>query len=199
MLYIGFKILAYVRTSFNIPTFNLTLTINTINLYNLFSVSFLLSANDILKRLLLIDIMSQDTLCDVRSWTSYEFDDEKESKFQTIIQSFDQQVLIEACKEVRESSDINIDCVIQPHWAMGTRNLILEAKFSDGIRWVLKINMIDESDQTINGDKIYKTFQQEYTAMEFIRFVSVTSKQTFSILIRIVSIQSSQFLLPTSS
>lgn len=127
--------------------------------------------------------MSQDTLCDVRSWTSYESDDEKESMYQTIIQSFDQQVLIEACKEARESSDMNIDCVIQPHWAMGTRNLILEAKFSDGIRWVLKINMLDASEQTTNGDKIYKAFQQESIAMDFIRFVAVTSKQTFSILI----------------
>ena len=62
---------------------------------------------------------------------------------------------------------------------MGTRNLILEAKFSDGVRWVLKIYMLDASDQTLNGDKVYKTFQREFAAMEFIRFVSLTSKQTF--------------------
>lgn len=122
--------------------------------------------------------MSKDELlCDVRSWTSYEFDEQKESKFQTIIESFDQQVLIKACKEARESSDIDLNCAIQPHWAMGTRNLILEAKFSDGIRWVLKINMLDESDKTVNSDKIYQTFQQEFAAMEFIWFVSLTSKQ----------------------
>lgn len=62
---------------------------------------------------------------------------------------------------------------------MGTRNLILEAKFSDGVRWVLKIYMLDASNQTLNGDKVYKTFQREFAAMEFIRFVSLTSKQTF--------------------
>ncbi len=62
---------------------------------------------------------------------------------------------------------------------MGTRNLILEAKFSDGVRWILKIYMLDASDQTLNGDKVYKTFQREFAAMEFIRFVSLISKQTF--------------------
>lgn len=90
--------------------------------------------------------MGKDKLFDIRSWTSYQSkDDEKECRFQTIMKSFDQKVLLQACKEVRGNSDIDIDCAIQPHWSMGTQNLILEARFSDGVRWVLKIYMLDTS------------------------------------------------------
>lgn len=124
--------------------------------------------------------MGKDKLFDVRSWTSYQSeDDEKECRFQTIMKSFDQKVLPQASKEVCENSDIDIDCAIQPHWSMGTRNLILEAKFSDGVCWILKIYMLDASDQTLNGGKVYKTFQREFAAMEFIRFLSLISKQAF--------------------
>ena len=119
--------------------------------------------------------MGQDTLFDVRVWTSYRARDGKKRRAQTIMESFDQKALVQACKETR--GDGNIGCVIQPHWSMGTRNLVLEARFSDGVRWVLKIYMLategsslessipgSTSDQTPDGDEIYETFQREFEA-----------------------------------
>lgn len=134
--------------------------------------------------------MGLDAMFDIRCWTSHRCGNDKNGRVQAIMDSFDHKVLIKACKETRGNSDI--DCTIQPHWSMGTRNLVLEARFSDGVRWVLKILMLDTdgpcstssalgsaSNEFFNGDEIYKTFQREYEAMEFIRFVSLTSKQTF--------------------
>ena len=136
--------------------------------------------------------MGQNKVFDVQYWSSFRSGDEKKRRAQAIMESVDQKALIQTCKETRGNSDFDIDCAIQPHWSMGTRNLILEARFSDGVRWVLKIFMLDTdepcstsstpgsaSEQTLNGDEIYETFQREHEAMEFIRFVSLTSKQTF--------------------
>ena len=133
--------------------------------------------------------MAPERLYDVQIWTSYNATDEENRKAQAIIGSVDYKDLIQACKDTREDS--NIGCAIESHWSMGTRNLVLEARFSDGIRWVLKIYMLTSgscltssvpgsaSAQTPDGSKIYETFQQEFEAMEFIRFVSLTSKQAF--------------------
>ena len=134
--------------------------------------------------------MGPGTLFDVQIWTSYTATDEENRKAQAIIGSVDQKALIQACKDTR--GDSNIDCAIESHWSMGTRNLVLEARFSDGIRWVLKIYMLTSdgscltssvpgsaSAQTRDGSKIYETFQREFEAMEFLRFVSLTSKQVF--------------------
>ena len=131
--------------------------------------------------------MGSDTLFDAQVWTSYNATDEDNRKAQAIMGSLDQNALIQACKDTREDS--NIDCAIEPHWSMGTRNLVLEARFSDGIRWVLKIYMLTSdgscltssvaSAQNPDGSKIYENFQREYEAMEFLRFVSLTSKEAF--------------------
>ena len=131
--------------------------------------------------------MIRDTLLDVRVWASYNATDEENCRAQAIMESFDQKALVQSCKETR--GDSNIACAIQSHWSMGTRNLVLEARFSDGVRWVLKIYMLapeasnqscftssisgSASDQTPDGDEIYETFQREFEAMEFIRFVSL--------------------------
>ena len=131
--------------------------------------------------------MGSDTLFDFQVWTSYNATDEENRKAQAIMGSLDPKALIQACKDTREDS--NIDCAIEPHWSMGTRNLVLEARFSDGIRWVLKIYMLTSdgsclassvaSAQNPDGSKIYENFQQEYEAMEFLRFVSLASKEAF--------------------
>lgn len=57
--------------------------------------------------------MGKDKSFDIRSWTSYQSeDDEKECRFQTIMKSFDQKVLLQGCKEACVNSDIDIDCAI---------------------------------------------------------------------------------------
>lgn len=91
-------------------------------------------------------------------------------------------------KDARGNSYIGIDCTIQAHWSMGTRNLILEARFTDGVRWVLKIFMLETIDgpvasltphltKTPMGIRFTKLFKREFEAMEFIRFVSLTSSK----------------------
>ena len=74
--------------------------------------------------------MGQETLFDVKVWTSHNATDEENCRAQAIMESFDQKTLVQACKETH--GDGNIGCTIQPHWSMGTRNLVLEARFNDG-------------------------------------------------------------------
>lgn len=200
--------------------------------------------------------MANENLFDVRVWASYTATYEENRRAQEIIESFDHDSLIEVCKEVRGDGDIA--CAIQPHWSMGTRNLILEARFSDGVRWVLKVNMLaskapnesftsnnpcptsdnksakisheslcssnpgptsnnkgeiveisnesfcnnisgsttDDNNEIVeisnkllhtsisdstfgDGNEIFEIFLREFEAMEFIRFVSLTSNQPF--------------------
>lgn len=49
--------------------------------------------------LLSVGIMSVDILLGVQSWTSYRCGDEKKRRVQAIMESLDQKVLIQACKE----------------------------------------------------------------------------------------------------
>lgn len=85
--------------------------------------------------------------------------------------------------------------MIQPHCSIGTRNLVLEARLCDGVRWVLKIYVLapeapndpcfpssisgSASDEFADRREIYETFQQEFEALEFIQFLSLTSNQPF--------------------
>lgn len=132
-----------------------------------------------------------------RVWASYNATEGENCRAQAIMKSFDQKALIQVCKETPR--DGNIARAIQWYNLIDrrarTRNLVLEARFSDGALRVLKIYVLapeapndscfpssisgSASDESPDGSEIYETFQREFEAIEFIQFVSLTPNQPF--------------------
>ncbi|MCJ1247021.1 hypothetical protein MMC30_004232 [Trapelia coarctata] len=145
-----------------------------------------------------------DTFFGTHSWTCHACTPEQQRRFIDVMTSINIQVLLEACTEKRkdylyrvlgrEASDEEMTCVILDRWSMGSKNLVSEIQFNDGIRWVAKISMqflnnggkptsrvhddnsterehnAAESDHNEwNNNEASEAFQYELLAMEFIR------------------------------
>ena len=74
------------------------------------------------------------------SWTSHNPLKFQELRALEIIGALDKQEILEACIEKRGNPELA--CTLPRRYAMGTRNLVLEARFSDGVRWVIKVHML---------------------------------------------------------
>ena len=77
------------------------------------------------------------------SWTSNNYTELQKTRFLEVIRAIDKASVIQACKEKRGVTEIG--CTIPNRWSMGSRNLVFELYFDDGLRWVVKIWMLSLS------------------------------------------------------
>ena len=144
----------------------------------------------------------EDTLCGTGSWVSHVCTPEQKRRFRDVMDSFDEGVLTEACTKRRKEliytkcgrvlNDEDTGCMVTDRWSMGSRNIVIEIRFKDGMRWVAKICMIfsDRNGETTsegldnnpkhsaesghtarNNNEGYEALRYEFLAMEFIRYV----------------------------
>ena len=124
----------------------------------------------------------------VSSWTSKsKSSPEKQAKADKIFPAINWNEIIEACMTERAclsgfDPDTNkrIPCSIMEHWSMGSRSMVVEARFKDNIRWAVKVSM--PSLQGLDGTSAPKPsyiheiekafFRDEFTAMAFIKYVT---------------------------
>lgn len=74
------------------------------------------------------------------SWTSHNASKFQELRALEIIDALDKQEILKACVEKRDNPQLT--CTLPRRYAMGTRNLVLEVRFGDGVRWVIKVHML---------------------------------------------------------
>lgn len=118
----------------------------------------------------------------VVSWTSYHPTAQQTTKADSFMKSIDFDQISQTCSEERyhhyeadPDTQKRIECTILDHWAMGMRSIVVEARFADGVRWAVKFSMtcledLDGStNEKVSYDQALEIFQDEFTAMSFIR------------------------------
>lgn len=126
----------------------------------------------------------------VGSWTSNYAGEKKRARAHRILNSIDLDDLAAACGRIRrkaleedpsyKNKVVRVDCSISDHWAMGSRAIVVEARFGDGTRWAVKISMkpLQDPDHTYipesgDAEAAYNSFQYEFDTMLFLKYVPV--------------------------
>ena len=88
---------------------------------------------------------------DTVSWTCHNPMKLQRMRAHEIIGAINKLELLDLCLEKRGVP--GLDCTFPRRWAMGSRNLIIEVNFSDGVRWIVKIYMLalESPGGSING------------------------------------------------
>ena len=77
------------------------------------------------------------------SWTSHHPSKFQKLRVHEILGCLGLRAILAMCKEKRGIPELT--CRFPKRWSMGTRNLVLEARFGDGVRWVIKVHMLSLS------------------------------------------------------
>ena len=109
---------------------------------------------------------------DTFSWTSWVSSPEDETEVRDIMRSLPINSIVEGCKQRRNG----IECEIVPdRWASGSQNFVLQLRFVDGVRWVIKTTRPSHDSQSTYSNPepyLYEPFlryMREVDAMKFLR------------------------------
>ena len=120
----------------------------------------------------------------INTWTSKWIPkgSKNHAKAQKIINSVNFDEIITNCTKERmmgldSNTDEPINCTILDLWSMGSRAIVFDARFADGVRWAIKVSMAclegigEPSDFRSSYAIMSGTFHNEYMSMRFIKYM----------------------------